>query len=85
MTRSNSQELQLGGSGWTDGRSHEGAVQLWNTFLRETAISTLGNFQELASWPQLVGASVGDTHSIKQENGLNDLHRSLWFYGEHNL
>lgn len=43
----------------------------------ETAISTLGNFQELASWPQLVGASVGDTHSIRQENGLNDLHRSL--------
>ena len=49
MTRSNSQELQLGGSGWTVGKTHErGSAALEHVIEKHCAISTLGNFQELA-------------------------------------
>lgn len=49
MTRSNGQELQLGGSGWTVGKTHErSSVALEHVTERDCAISTLGNFQESA-------------------------------------
>lgn len=49
MTRSNSQELQLEGSGWTVRKTHErGSAALEHVAERDTAISTPGNFRELA-------------------------------------
>lgn len=53
-------------------------VQPWNRLLREAVQSP--PWEIFKSWPdrpQLMGANVGDTHGIKQEDGLNDLHRAL--------
>lgn len=59
MTKSNNQELQLGGSGWTAEKTERCSVALEHVTVRDCAISTLGNFQELARQTTADGSSCG--------------------------